>query len=261
MINRTLYEAKEGFVQLDIEGEIGIITFFHPAHNSLPNDLLKILTATIRAVGENEFIAIVLLQSGGEKTFCAGASFDELAKIQDFEAGKAFFMQFGHLMNAIRECPKIVIGKVQGKAIGGGVGIAAVCDYCFATEEAAIRLSELTIGIGPFVIQPAVERKIGLANFSQLCLEPTNWKPAAWAKEKGLFANVLSDRASMEEAALTMARQFCTYHPAALKELKQMLWHDTAHWGSLFEELAAINGRLVLSAFTKSAIANIKSKA
>lgn len=260
MAHLDTVSIDSGYVHLEVENHIGTITFFHPAHNSLPSNLLLELVRTLQLAGDDPTIRVVVLKSAGEKTFCAGASFDELSEIQDFETGKLFFMGFANLINTIRKCPKIVLGRVQGKAIGGGVGIAAATDYCFATDQADIKLSELTIGIGPFVIHPAVERKIGLVSMTQLCLEAQTWQSAFWAKDKGLFLKVLPNITDMDSAVQVLAGQLATYSTDALYELKQVLWHGTSDWDILLEERAAISGRLVLSDFTKLAIANFKQK-
>lgn len=236
------------------------ITFSHPAHNAMPSPLLAQLAAAIENAGVDEDVRVIVLRSGGDRTFCAGASFDELLAIQDEVGGKAFFMGFARVINACRKVPKLILGRVQGRAVGGGVGLAAACDHCLATRHASIRLSELAIGIGPFVIGPAVERKIGLAAFSQLSLTPTRWRSAAWAQEKGLFAEVLEDQAALDEAVAALAEQLATYSLPAMSALKTMYWQGTAHWDSLLEERAHTSGRLVLGAACKQALAAFRNK-
>ena len=236
------------------------ITFFHPAHNSLPGDLLKELAASIQQAGQDEQVKVIILESGGERTFCAGASFDELMAIENEAQGKEFFSGFAHVINACRKSGKIIIGRVQGKAVGGGVGVAAATDYCFATQYASIKLSELAIGIGPFVVGPAVERKIGLAAFSALSLDAGEFRSAAWAKEKGLYAEVFESTEALDGAAEALASKLATYNPEALKEMKRIYWQNTDHWDQLLEERASISGRLVLSDFSRKAIAKFKSK-
>lgn len=149
------------------ERGVGSITFFHPRSNSLPGKVLKQLADTITKLGKDETVKVIVLKSKGEKGFCAGASFDELISIKDRSTGKQFFSGFANVINACRKCPKFVVGRVQGKAVGGGVGLASAVDYCFATTAASVKLSELAVGIGPFVVGPAVERKIGVSAMSQ----------------------------------------------------------------------------------------------
>lgn len=233
---------------------IATISFYHPEHNSLPSDLLNQLTQTIELAGINEDVKVIIIKSDGEKTFCAGASFQELCTINDEETGKLFFAGFANVINAIRKCPKIVIGSVQGKAVGGGVGIAAATDYCLATQFASIKLSELTIGIGPFVIAPALERKIGLSAFSQLSLDANTFYSANWAHEKGLFSSIHENIDELNDAVLSMALNLSNYNPEALTSLKQILWKNTENWDNLLIERAAISGKLVLSPFTKQAL-------
>ncbi|WP_214069979.1 enoyl-CoA hydratase/isomerase family protein [Mucilaginibacter sp. dw_454] len=243
-------------------GDSGIttISFYHPAQNSLPSALLEALADKIDQAGTNAQTRVIILKSGGDRTFCAGASFDELLQIKDKGAGAAFFSGFARVINAIRKSPKIVIGRVQGKAVGGGVGLAAAADYCLATEAAAIKLSELAIGIGPFVISPAVTRKIGLPAFSQLTIRATDFQSAQWAREKGLYNEVYADIMELDVALDVLAEKLASYHPDALSGLKQILWEGTENWDDLLAERAAISGELVLSEFTQQALHDFMDK-
>ena len=231
------------------------ITFFHPKHNSLPGNILAELAQAIKEAGENEEVRVILLKSGGDRTFCAGASFEELIAIQDSEQGKRFFMGFANVINALRTCAKIVIGRVQGKAVGGGVGVAASVDYCLASKYAAVKLSELNIGIGPFVVGPAVERKVGLAAFSQMTLNANEFYPAEWAKDKGLYAEVLDSTEALDEAVDKLADYLLAANPHALSMLKEVFWEGYEDWGTLLEKRAEKSGLLVLSEFTKETLA------
>jgi methylglutaconyl-CoA hydratase len=233
---------------------VATISFYHPAQNSLPAALLTELTNTIIQAGENAQTRVIVLKSEGERTFCAGASFDEILQIKDKEAGAVFFSGFAGVINACRKSPKIIIARLQGKAVGGGVGLAAAADYCLATEAASVKLSELAIGIGPFVISPAVIRKVGLPAFSQLTIRASDFQTAQWAKEKGLFNEVYATIPDMDEALNALAEKLASYHPEALNGLKEILWEGTADWDELLHERAAISGELVLSAFTQQAL-------
>ncbi|AEE19596.1 enoyl-CoA hydratase/isomerase family protein [Dokdonia sp. 4H-3-7-5] len=233
---------------------IATITFFHPAHNSMPSTVLADLESAIHNSGEDDDVKVIILQSGGERTFCAGASFDELKSIEDNVEGKEFFMGFARVILAMRSCPKIIIGRIQGKAVGGGVGLAAATDYCYATKYASIKLSELTIGIGPFVIAPAVERKIGLNGLSNLTLNATEFYSPEWAKEKGLYAALFETSILMDEAVQALAVKLASYNPEAVTAMKKALWEGTDHWPSLLEERAEMSGTLVLSKFTKDTL-------
>ncbi|ALJ00546.1 enoyl-CoA hydratase/isomerase family protein [Rufibacter tibetensis] len=253
--------TETGNVNLAIdEAGVGVITFFHPSHNSLPGKLLNQLAQTITQAGQEEEVKVIVLKSEGERTFCAGASFDELVAIQNKEQGLEFFSGFAKVINACRTSPKIIIGRVQGKAIGGGVGVAAATDYCFATQHAAIKLSEIAVGIGPFVVGPAVERKIGLSAFSQLALDATEFRSAAWAKEKGLYAEVYETAETMDVAVQAFALKLAGYSPEALTALKQIFWQGTENWDKLLVDRAAISGTLVLSDFTRNFIQGFKNK-
>jgi methylglutaconyl-CoA hydratase len=233
---------------------IATISFYHPAQNSLPAALLNQLTEKIILAGNDAQTKIIILKSEGERTFCAGASFDELLQIKDKQTGAEFFSGFARVINACRKSPKIIIARVQGKAVGGGVGLAAATDYCLATEAASIKLSELAIGIGPFVISPAVIRKIGLPAFSQLTIRAVDFQTAQWAKEKGLYNEVYPDIAAMDNAMDELTQKLSSYHPEALNGLKEILWEGTADWDQLLTQRAAISGELVLSEFTQTTL-------
>ena len=247
-----------GSISISIDATIATIEFGHPASNSFPSLLLKELTSTIETVGQNPEVAVVVLKSQGTAAFCAGASFDELLAVANEAEGKSFFSGFAHLINAMRKCPKLIIGRIQGKAIGGGVGIVAACDYVLASQEASIKLSELAIGIGPFVIEPAVSRKIGKTALTELSLAAQEWKSATWAKEKGLYANTFESIEKLDAAVAELAFQITTYNSEALAEMKKVLWEGTEHWDTLLIHRAAITGKLVLSEETKTALAAFK---
>lgn len=250
----------QGTIDIAIENSIAQITFSHPASNSFPSHLLSQLTTTLQEVSIREDIHIIVLQSKGEGAFCAGASFDELLQVNDIASGEHFFSGFANVINAMRKCPQPIIGRIQGKTVGGGVGIAAACDYTFATQNASIKLSEIAIGIGPFVIEPAVSRKIGKTATQALSLQPTLWKDSQWALEKGLFNEVHENIPAMDEAIASYSQQLANYNPQALIEFKKVMWENTEDWEQLLYDRAKISGKLVLSDFTKNALAQFKSK-
>jgi len=252
---------EQGFVDVEVSASgLGTITFGHPMSNSLPGKILRKLAETITALGKDHAVRVILLKSDGDRAFCAGASFDELISIEDLETGHEFFSGFARVINACRTCPKFIIGRVQGKAVGGGVGIASSVDYCFATTRAEVKLSELAVGIGPFVVGPAVERKIGLAAMSELAINATEWRSAEWAKEKGLYTDIFSDVEAMDAEINRLIAQLLTSNPEAMSELKHVFWQGTAHWDQLLMDRASISGRLVLSEFTRNAISSFKAK-
>jgi methylglutaconyl-CoA hydratase len=248
----------QSYVKQHIENEVGYIEFFHPAHNSLPGDILAELAQTITSAGNNDAIKVVVLKSGGDRTFCAGASFKELVNINDEATGKVFFSGFANVINAMRKCPKFIIGRIQGKTVGGGVGLASATDYCMATKFAAIKLSELNVGIGPFVVGSAVERKLGLSGMSQIAIDANSFYPAEWAKQKGLFTQVFDTTEVLDKAVKEFAENLCSYNTEAMKEMKTVLWKGTEDWDSLLIERAEISGRLVLSEFTKEKLKGFK---
>lgn len=251
----------QGSVSTSIENSIGTITFFHPQSNSMPGELLQQLATAIEKAGQNDAIKVIILQSEGEKAFCAGASFDELVAIDDLETGKKFFSGFANVINAARKCPKFIVGRVQGKAVGGGVGMASATDYCFATQSASVKLSELAVGIGPFVVGPAVERKVGTAAFSELAINATAWRSAAWAQQKGLYNEVFETSSEMDNAIAELCNKLIHSNPEAMRQLKEIFWQGTEHWDELLATRAGISGTLVLSDFTRNAIQSFKSGA
>ena len=249
---------ENGSLYTKIVNGIATIEFGHPASNSFPSELLERLQKEFQKLSLEENVKIIILKSEGDRAFCAGASFDELVAIDNLQQGKAFFSGFANVINAMRKCKKLIIGRIHGKAVGGGVGLAAACDYCFATDQAAIKLSELAIGIGPFVIAPAVERKIGVSGLAELTLAPYEWKNAYWGKEKGLYARVFENVKDLDKEVQILSEKLASYNPEALFEMKKVLWEGTENWDKLLAERAAISGKLVLSEFTRNALASFK---
>jgi len=251
---------EKAYVKSSIQHGLCSIEFFHPQSNSLPGVLLQELAAAIRAAGTNADCRLLLLRSQGQKAFCAGASFDELSQLKNQVEGLQFFSGFAEVINAMRTCGKIIIGRIHGKCVGGGVGLAAAVDYALATEEAAVKLSELAVGIGPFVVGPAVERKIGLSAFSQLALDATGWRSANWAHERGLFAELYADTNGLDEGINRLVSQLLNSSEQALRALKTVFWQNTEHWDQLLMERAAISGKLILSEASKNAIESFKKR-
>jgi methylglutaconyl-CoA hydratase len=253
-------EISNGYVKSEFHNSVTTIEFFHPQSNSLPLKILDELSQAIHRAGNDDETKLILLMSAGEKVFCSGASFDELMAIQNAEQGLQFFSGFAHVINAMRTCPKIIIARVNGKCVGGGVGLVAAADYAIATEVADIKLSELAIGIGPFVVGPAIERKIGISAFSQLAIDAAMWRSAQWAGRKGLFAEVHGTTEGMDESILKLTDTLIHFSPQAMAEMKKIFWKGTENWDHLLLERAAISGKLVLSSFTRNAIEKFKAK-
>lgn len=248
-----------GSLYTKIDTKIATIEFGHPASNSFPSELLERLANKFDELSSNDEVAVIVLKSEGNRAFCAGASFDELMAIDNLVDGKNFFSGFANVINAMRSCSKLIVGRVQGKAVGGGVGLAAACDYVLATEHAAIKLSEFTIGIGPFVIAPAVKRKVGVSGLAELTLDATSWKNAYWAKEKGLYARVFENIEQLDNEIEVFTEKLASYNPEALDEMKKALWIGTENWDTLLINRAETSGKLVLSDFTKNALKKFKS--
>lgn len=253
-------QHPEGYVRNAIEHQIATVEFYHPASNSLPGAILSDIAKNINDLSIDERVRVIILKSAGEKAFCAGASFDELIAIESNEQGHLFFSGFANVINAMRKCHKLIIGRIHGKAVGGGVGLASAVDYAIATENASVKLSELAVGIGPFVVGPAVERKIGLSCFSQLAIDATEWRSAEWAKKHGLYAEIHNSIDEMDEAIKSLAERLSQSSPQAMWELKKIFWKGTEHWDQLLSERAGVSGSLVLSDFTKNAISKFKTK-
>ena len=250
-------ETTKGSLSTSFQDTIATVQFGHPASNSFPRELLNKLTLEINSLSRNDAVSLIILKSEGEKAFCSGASFDELLQVENEEQGTEFFSGFAHLLNAMRSCSKLIIGRVQGKAVGGGVGIIAACDYVFGTPQSDIKLSELAIGIGPFVIEPAVSRKIGKTAMTAMTLAAHEWKSADWAFQKGLYS-VLVDSENLDKEVENFAQKLSSYNPEALHEMKKIIWENTENWESLLFERAAITGKLVLSDFSRNALMQFK---
>lgn len=250
--------STNGSVYVKSEQGIGSVTFGHPLSNSLPKELLKRIAKGIDELSSDTNTKVILLQSEGEKAFCAGAALNELVAIENKSQGEAFFMGFAQIINAIRTCKKLVVGIVQGKAVGGGVGLIGACDYVFATEAASVKLSEISIGIGPFVIEPTLSRKIGVAATGQLSIDATHWQNAYWAKDKGLFSQVFENSTEMDKSLKELLEKLASYNPNAMKALKESLWKGTEHWDTLLQERAKLSGSLVLSSETQKALQKFK---
>src|SRR5690625_834801 len=249
---------QKAYVKYQVENQIATIEFSTPEHNSMPGHSLAELAKTITKAGEDKEAKVVILKSGGNRTFCAGANFQELISIENREQGLEFFSGFAHVINAMRKCPKFIIGRVQGKTVGGGVGLASSVDYCMATKYAAIELSELNLGIGPFTVGPAVERKMGLSAFSQISIHANRFYDAEWARQKGLYTEVFETTEELDEAVQELAEELCTFNPEAMAEMKKMYWKGTEDWDQLLHERADISGKLVLSEFTKNKLKDYK---
>ncbi len=247
-----------GSLYTNIQNNVASVEFGHPASNSFVSELLQRLTNTLDELSQNKDVSLILLRSEGDGPFCAGASFKELMAVSNQEEGTVFFSGFANVLNAMRRCSQPIIGRVQGRAVGGGVGLIAACDYVFASEDAAVRLSELTIGIAPLVIAPAVERKIGVSGLAEMSLAPTEWKNAYWARDKGLFSKVFNTIEEMDKEIDYFTSQLGGYNPEALRELKKVLWEGTENWAQLLTDRAAITGGLALSTHTKKALEAFK---
>jgi methylglutaconyl-CoA hydratase len=253
-----LHEIQNGYVKTETHNGITTIEFFHPQSNSLPGKILEELAKEIHGAGNEADTKVIVLRSGGEKTFCAGASFDELIALKNEKEGLEFFSGFAHVINAMRKCPKFIIARVQGKCVGGGVGLVAAADYAIAMENAEVKLSELAIGIGPFVVGPAVERKIGLSAFTQLSIDASMWRNADWARKRGLFAELHSDINGVDESVHRLAETLAHSNPDAMNDMKKIFWHGTEHWDKLLIERAAVSGKLILSEYSRKALEKFK---
>lgn len=255
-----IHEIQEGYVKVEPKGGITVIEFYHPQGNSLPSAILNDLAQEIHSEGLQNETKVIILRSAGNGAFCAGASLKELLAINNPEDGKKFFSGFARVINAMRRCPKLIIARIQGKSVGGGVGLVAAADYAVAVEGADVKLSELSIGIGPFVVGPAIQRKMGLSAFSQLAVDAAMWRPAEWARRKGLFAELHPNVEDMDESVQRLANELAHTSAEAIAELKKVLWEGTEHWDELLQHRAAVSGTLVTGSFTKTALEKLKKK-
>jgi methylglutaconyl-CoA hydratase len=250
--------GANGGVSSFVQDGVADVAFGHPKSNSLPSSVLRDLAGEITSVGRRDDVRVILLRSHGTGAFCAGASFDELVAIGNAHVGKEFFMGFARVILAMTRCPKPIVTRVHGKAVGGGVGVVAASDYAIATEKSALRLSELAVGIGPFVVGPAIAHKVGAGVFGAMSID-ADWRDAAWAERHGLYARVVPDVAALDQAVNSMAKQLAAANADALARIKQITWQGTDDWPRLLEERAVMSGTLVLSAYTKAAIAKFKT--
>jgi methylglutaconyl-CoA hydratase len=249
-----MQEKNPGYVKSERHGQTMVIEFFHPQSNSLPQTLLTDLASHFHGAGLDDEIRVIVLRSFGDRAFCAGASFTELSQIKNSREGEDFFNGFAHVINSMRKCPKFIVARIQGKCVGGGVGIAAAADYAIALTGAEIKLSELEIGIGPFVVGPAVERKLGLSAFSQLAIDAASWRTAEWAKTRGLYSEVHANLQELDESLQRLVNHLSHSSPQAIKEIKKMLWHGCSNWDELLSERAKISGQLVVTETAQKAI-------
>jgi methylglutaconyl-CoA hydratase len=248
-----------GHVDVALVDGIATVTFGHPKGNSLPASVLRALAERVAEAGADEAARVIVLRSSGTGPFCAGASFDELTAIRTAEEGREFFSGFARVILAMLRVPKPVVTRVHGKTAGGGVGLVAASDYAIAVDGAACRLSELAVGIGPFVVGPVIERKIGLAAFQAMAID-ADWRDAAWARERGLYARTVPGASELDEAVDALARRLAAANPEALAGIKRACWAGTEGWDALLAERAATSGRLVLSEFTRAAIERFKAR-
>ncbi len=249
-----------GGVAVRVAGGVATIQFSHPKGNCLPGALLRRMAESMDAISADPNARVVVLRSAEPGPFCAGASFDELKSLRDAAAGKEFFMGFARLILAMRRCPKFIIARVHGKTVGGGVGIVAAADYAVASSGAAVRLSELALGIGPFVVGPVIQRKIGVGAFQALAVDAVGWRDAEWGERHGLFAQVVSDHEALEGTVAALAERLASSNPDAIARMKGTFWQGTDDWEALLEKRAEMSGVVVLSDFTRNAIAAFASR-
>jgi len=248
----------DGSVSVQVHAGVATIRFGHPKSNALPGLLLRTLASTLETDGARDDVRVIVLRSEGTGAFCAGASFDELAAIADADIGKEFFLGFARVILAMIRVPVPIVTAVQGKVAGGGVGLVAASDYAIGVEKASLKLSELAVGIGPFVVGPVIEHRIGVGPYGAMSLD-AEWRDAAWAERHGLYAQVVPDAVALDAAVAARAAQLAAANPEAVRGIKQVLWRGTEHWAGLLDERAAMSGRLVLSDYTRAAIARFKS--
>ena len=259
MTATTAATLPEGSVRITIADGIGTVEFAHPKGNSLPAKLLNELAAAITAVGEDPAARVIVLRSGGQSTFCAGASFDEFTAVADAAAGQEFFSGFSRVILAMIRAPKFVITRVQGRAAGGAIGLIAASDYSIAVRTAQAKLSELQVGIGPFVVGVVIERKLGLAPFMNMGVH-ADWHDAEWCERHGLYSMLVDDAATLDAMVAQHAARLAASNPEAMREMKRIFWAGTEGWEARMRERAAMSGRMVLSDFTRAALDRFRTR-
>lgn len=244
---------EAGRVHAEVKEGVGMVRFGHPKGNSLPAALLTGLAEAIETMGRDPAARVIVLTSEGSGPFCGGASFEEFKAVKDAASGAKFFSGFARVIVAMIRAPKFVVTRVQGKTAGGGVGLVAASDYALAVPGAALKLSELAVGIGPFVVGPVIERKIGLAAFSAMAVD-AEWRSAEWALQQGLYAEVLESETALDQRVRAFAARQAGYNPDAVRRLKETFWAGTESWDALLAARAEISGALVLSEYTRRAM-------
>lgn len=247
------------FVRAELKNSVAEITFGTSKSNSLPGAILEKLAKTILEEGGKKEVKAILLKSEGEKAFCAGASFDELLEIAELETSKKFFGGFAKVLNAMRNCGKIVVVRVQGKTTGGGVGIACGADYCFATKHSALALTELNLGIGPFVIGPYVERKIGKSQFAAMAID-ADFRSATWAEQHNIYHSVSDSIQEMDEKLDEFLLTLAGRSADALALIKKVSWEGTDHFYDLMPARIHMSASLILEDYAKENICKIKER-
>ena len=246
-------DIADGYVRSQVEEGVATITFFHPKGNSLPGRLLAELAAAVTDAGRNADARVIVLRSDGYGPFCAGASFAELQAISDAESGKKFFMGFVNLIIAMIRAPKFIVTRVHGKVVGGGVGIVSASDFAIAANSASLRLSELAVGLGPFIVGLPIQKKIGLGPFSAMAVD-ADWRDAEWGHRHGLYAELHDDVASLDAALDSRVKTLASSNPEAMAQLKKVFWEGTDGWSAELDARAGMSGTLVLSDFTSKAV-------
>ena len=247
------------FVNAQVLNQISHIEFGTSKSNSLPGEILELLAQTILSEAAKVDVKAIVLKSSGEKAFCAGASFDELLQIDELEISKKFFGGFAKVLNAMRTCGKLVIVRVQGKTTGGGVGIACGADYCFATKDSSLALTELNLGIGPFVIGPYVERKIGKSEFTAMAID-ADFRSAQWAERNHIYHVVSDSIEEMDEKLTVFLDTLASRSADALALLKKVSWEGSEHFEKLMPERIQMSASLILEDSAKENINKIKER-
>jgi len=259
MTATTAAGVPEGSVRITVADGIGTVEFSHPKGNSLPAKLLNELAAAITTVGDDPAARVIVLRSAGSSTFCAGASFDEFTAVKDAEGGKEFFSGFSRVILAMIRAPKFVLVRVQGRAAGGAIGVIAASDYSCAVRGAQVKLSELQVGIGPFVVGVVIDRKLGPAALMNLAVH-ADWHDAEWCERHGLYSELCGDIAALDAAVDAHAKRLAASNPEAMREMKRIFWAGTEDWQARMGERAALSGRMVLSDFTRDALARFRAR-
>ncbi len=211
-------------IDIGFNGPVATVTLNRPdSHNAFNPEMIGAITAAFRSLGDNPVVRVIVLTGRG-RSFCAGADVGYMRETADytFEENVADGQAIFDLMQAVDSCPKAVVGRINGAAIGGGAGLTACCDIAIAVERAKFAFSEVRLGIVPAIISPFVVAKIGAANSREMFLTGERFL-APKALEIGLVQQVAADEAALDSAVQERVEQLLMAAPGAQADAKKLI--------------------------------------